>query len=649
MENKRPKRSATDAALTLADSGSSTTIRSSFQTMVLEQQVRQLQAELEHERSLRQLDAKRSQQAMDRLKKQIELSESLANEATSSLEDYRNTTEARLESMREAQNETLQKLRECEMQLMNQEEDMDEDEQEKESTTVKMYQARCAHLERLLEQRHEDEQALQEQLEQLKKEFEARLKLPLKESAISEKIVEDAPPAVMKELHRVRLSLAESQRQERQLGRKVTELEQRNTQLVQEREELRRSSQRLPVVQQQLDQVHGELSKLQAEHEAWRSFGLSLRRVFQLPATFVGPPDILTIQNALKNARSEIVSTEPSPKAWQEERRRLTLQIESKTNEAKELERKIGELTTEHTSLEKQCTTLQTELEQSKVVQGILQREATSLRGLVKTFDGLPLVSAAESKVVDAIKSPTLDTSKRTLQVTLDSTEEKLRASQADNDRLKKELAKSESELEQVKEKFGKLKEALQTARTRASEAENRAMEAEALAGKGSFDPTKSRVLHYTETPLVEILKDEIKVLKRQIEAAKGSKISTKTSLHNPDKLNQRLKENFKEQIATFREGVYLMTGLKIDMLPNTDRPTFRVRSLYSSSEQDHLLLKWPKSSDVSSLDLLNTDFAKALSATPSYQYMTRFHSLPAFLASVQLSLFETTTQMAIS
>lgn len=95
-----------------------------------------------------------------------------------------------------------------------------------------------------------------------------------------------------------------------------------------------------------------------------------------------------------------------------------------------------------------------------------------------------------------------------------------------------------------------------------------------------------------------------------------------------------------------FREGVYLMTGFKVDMLPNTDRPTFRVRSVYSANEQDHLLLKWPKTSDVSSLDILNTDFAKSLSGTPSYQYMTKFHSLPAFLASVQLSLFENTTMV---
>lgn len=85
----------------------------------------------------------------------------------------------------------------------------------------------------------------------------------------------------------------------------------------------------------------------------------------------------------------------------------------------------------------------------------------------------------------------------------------------------------------------------------------------EALAGKGSFDPEKTRVMHFTETPLVEALKEEVKVLQRQLEVAKGPKSSSKSAHHNPDKLNQRLKENFKEQIALFREGVYLATGFK--------------------------------------------------------------------------------------
>ena len=79
------------------------------------------------------------------------------------------------------------------------------------------------------------------------------------------------------------------------------------------------------------------------------------------------------------------------------------------------------------------------------------------------------------------------------------------------------------------------------------------------------------------------------------------------------------------------------MTGFKVDMLPNTDRPTFRVRSVYSANEQDHLLLKWPKTSDVASLDVLNTDFAKSLSGTPAYQYMTKFHRYVHYQSTLRI------------
>jgi hypothetical protein len=88
------------------------------------------------------------------------------------------------------------------------------------------------------------------------------------------------------------------------------------------------------------------------------------------------------------------------------------------------------------------------------------------------------------------------------------------------------------------------------------------------------------------------------------------------------------------------------MTGYRVELLPGTDRPTFRVRSVFAENEEDQLLLKWPKGEEVSSLDILDTELAKNLATTPSYDYMAKCHSLPAFLASVQLSLFEKQTVM---
>ena len=61
-------------------------------------------------------------------------------------------------------------------------------------------------------------------------------------------------------------------------------------------------------------------------------------------------------------------------------------------------------------------------------------------------------------------------------------------------------------------------------------------------------------------------LKDEISVLKKQIEVLNGNHKTSKkyTSDVDPNKLHQRLKQSFKEQISRFREAVYLMTGYKV-------------------------------------------------------------------------------------
>ena len=543
--SKRKKRSAEDA-LTTTGAGGSSTIRASFQTLVLEQQMHQLQAELEHERSMRKLDEKKARQSIELLEKQIELSETVAKEATSTLEDYRKTSEGRIKSLRELQDQTMQKLRECEIKLLDGDED--DDSEENDSNLVDLYKGKCEHLEMLLHQQKENEEELHKQLAKIQEELQELQSSPpamesLPPSPKVEKLLQEAPPDIMKELHRVRMSYAESRRKERQLERKNSDMENRISRLVQEREELRGASQRLPVVEQELAQVHSTYAKMEAERGAWQEFGRSLGKILKLPSpTQDSPLEITLVEQALAQSRPQTSNFEAQSKTWQEERQRLGSRIESKDATIHELEQNLALVNREKALLEQQQKDLQSQVEKTKAQLEVSKREAENLRGLVQTFDGLPLASAAESKAADFLKSPTLDTSKRTLQISLDSVKEELRLSRAENERLKKEMATNTAEIDRVKEKFGKLKEALLEARGKVAEAEQRANEAEALAGKGSFNPDVTRVLHFTETPLVEALKEEIKVLKRQVEAGKKSKSSSKSVHHDVDKLNQRLK-----------------------------------------------------------------------------------------------------------
>ena len=67
------------------------------------------------------------------------------------------------------------------------------------------------------------------------------------------------------------------------------------------------------------------------------------------------------------------------------------------------------------------------------------------------------------------------------------------------------------------------------------------------------------------QNPLTEALRQEVAVLKRQVQALSKEKAAPQAAPDvDPNKLHQRLKESFKEQIGRFREGVYLMTGFSV-------------------------------------------------------------------------------------
>jgi len=109
--------------------------------------------------------------------------------------------------------------------------------------------------------------------------------------------------------------------------------------------------------------------------------------------------------------------------------------------------------------------------------------------------------------------------------------------------------------------------------------------------------------------------------------------------------MNIRLKEQFKERIASFREGVYLLMGYKVDLYaadgsPNS-LPRLRLRSMFAEKSEDYLLFQMRGDCP----ELLDTEFAARLD--PSLlRYLTDLNSVPAFVAAVTLNLFESQTFM---
>ena len=116
------------------------------------------------------------------------------------------------------------------------------------------------------------------------------------------------------------------------------------------------------------------------------------------------------------------------------------------------------------------------------------------------------------------------------------------------------------------------------------------------------------------------------------------------SSRADENKRMDRLKALFKKKISSFKEAVYLLTGFKVDMTTDEKRPQLRIRSMYAEQEDDSLLFRWPREGG-GGLELLETDFCSRIDES-DFAYLRRCNSVPAFLSTITLSLFENQTLM---
>lgn len=113
-------------------------------------------------------------------------------------------------------------------------------------------------------------------------------------------------------------------------------------------------------------------------------------------------------------------------------------------------------------------------------------------------------------------------------------------------------------------------------------------------------------------------------------------------------KLNERLKQMFKEKISTFREAVYRLTGYKMEMssvdnnsADSAHTTRLKLKPMYAEDPDDYLLFHLTENGPV----LLETDLMNRLDDS-LIEHLKRYDSMPAFLANVTLTLFENSTMM---
>lgn len=617
--------------------------------MFLENEIATLRAELEHERSLREIDQRRAAQTNSRLQRQVQFATEEAEEAKNLLEELRTTSEEHAKSLREGRQEALSDLRACQAHLAEMM------EQQGDGYEVEAAQEKIVQLEGQLEASKEEIVSMRQRLREVLEDADQRRRAappePVRdetESSTGQGSASPFPTAVMRELNAVRIALAESERKNRQLHRKSDEWNKKALQLVHLKEVSEAAKFRNTKLELDVKELQRELENQRAIHARWEDFVKEIGLVLNM--TLSGPPEVATVVRHLRKQDQQFKMTEAECTSL---RRSLADSNEKVTS----LEKAARDASMTTKRSQRDLKNAQQELDQVKhklqvlhAQEHIWQREADGLRALVRSFDDiLPCQSGlSESAATKSVESA------------LNAAKDESALLKQECDRLTAELESAlaarqvlEKELDRVTDKFEKLRDALIAERSKAESAEDRALKAETLAGKGLINPEITRTLHLERNPLSDAICEryqrEINGLKARLEGITGEKrVLDGTPMKpdvDPEKLHQRLKDTFKEQIGIFREGVYLITGYKIDMLLEKSTPYFKVRSVYGEREEDVLVFNWPKGvKQPKSLELRANDFARILSTTDSYQYLTKYDSMPGFMASTQLSLLEKCT-----
>uniref|UniRef100_A0A8C4JV58 Mitotic spindle assembly checkpoint protein MAD1 n=1 Tax=Dromaius novaehollandiae TaxID=8790 RepID=A0A8C4JV58_DRONO len=200
-------------------------------------------------------------------------------------------------------------------------------------------------------------------------------------------------------------------------------------------------------------------------------------------------------------------------------------------------------------------------------------------------------------------------------------------------------------------------------------EGENRALEMklEKLTLQGDYDPSKTKVLHFSMNPASlakqqrkeeqQQLQEECERLRELVRMLEGGgsipeSLEGVGSFQSPQEIaelkkqvesaelkNQRLKEVFQTKIQEFRKVCYTLTGYQIDI---TTENQYRLTSIYAEHQGDCLLFK-ASSSSGGKMQLLETEFSRTIRELIEL-HLLRQDSIPAFLSALTLDLFSRQT-----
>nr|XP_012433344.3 mitotic spindle assembly checkpoint protein MAD1 isoform X2 [Taeniopygia guttata] len=456
-------------------------------------------------------------------------------------------------------------------------------------------------------------------------------------------------------------------RQLREENAYFREMKENNGLLKEEVEGLQRKLERYEKVQAQLVTVELENEKLLGKLQSWekldQSTGLNIRTPDDLSRQIVA---LQQRELALKEQNSTFMNSarmlEKARQQLQEEILCVQSQLLDEKKKREHQEALVRRL-------------------QKRVV--LLTKERDGMRAILESYDSeltpaehSPQLSRRMREAEDMVQK--LHTHNTELEVQLSQVLEevgnhKQRAEMLEVEMkvLKSQQCTAEQSTVITKEEVDTLRlkiEELEAERSKLAE-ENRSLEMqlEKLTLQGDYDPSRTKVLHFSMNPLslakqqrkeeqqqlqeeCERLRELVRVLKGggsvsgNLEGVGGFQspqevAELKKQVESAELKNQRLKEVFQTKIQEFRKVCYTLTGYQIDI---TTENQYRLSSIYAEHQGDCLLFK-ASSSSGGKMQLLETEFSRTIRELIEL-HLLRQDSIPAFLSALTLDLFSRQT-----
>ncbi|XP_057272945.1 mitotic spindle assembly checkpoint protein MAD1 isoform X2 [Pezoporus wallicus] len=426
------------------------------------------------------------------------------------------------------------------------------------------------------------------------------------------------------------------------------EMKENNGLLKEEVEGLQRKLERYEKVQAQLATVELENEKLLGKLKSWE-------RVDQSTGLNIRTPDDLSRQIVALQQRELVLKEQNS----------------TITSSARILEKARVQLQEDIIRIQSQLLEEKKKREQHEALVRRLQKRVLLL---TKERDGMrAILESYDSELTPSEHSPQLNRRMR-------EAEEMVQKLHAHNTELELEvemkiLKSQECTAEQstivTKEEIDTLRQKIEELEAERSklEEQNRSLEMklEKLTVQGDYDPSKTKILHFSMNPAslamqqrkeehqqlqeaYERLKETVRVLEgggsipENLEGLGSLQSSQeiaelKKQVESAELKNQRLKEVFQTKIQEFRKVCYTLTGYQIDI---TTENQYRLTSIYAEHQGDCLLFK-ASSSSGRKMQLLENEFSRTIRELIEL-HLLRQDSIPAFLSALTLDLFSRQT-----